>query len=159
MNLIRSLADNESVIRRSKENMKRCYLLIGEALWLIQDGNLFQSAGFKDISSYAENVHGMKRSMCYNLIKVFCEFGGMIEDNKEYQGIDVTRLIELLPVCNETNKEELLHAAVNIPDSRGWDNTIRNLKGKVATDDTLHEHDFQPVGLLQCKICGLKIKG
>jgi hypothetical protein len=67
--------------------------------------------------------------------------------------------VEILPHITPSNKMELLHTAAAEPTARGWDDTIRNLKGKVATDDTLHEHDFQPIGLLQCKICGLKVKG
>lgn len=158
MNLIRNLSQNEEVINKCKSNIRRCFLMIGEAFHAIREGNLWQQSGCKGFAEYIENTHGMKKSTAYSLIQVFEVFGKEIGDNPEYQNINYTRLIEIAPLATEENKTYLLHSAAQIPGAKAWDDTVRELRGKTPTDDTNHEHIFQHIGIEQCTVCGLRRK-
>lgn len=126
-------------------------LQIGRALKRIQEGNLFLTEGCENFPQYCEKTWGFKRSTCYNLIAVYVTWGQAILANPEFQGVDPSRLVRLLPLTTEENKSELLHDAVFIPDASGFENNIRNRKGEVATDDE-HEHSYVP-WLERCTVC------
>lgn len=42
-------------------------------------------------------------------------------------------------------------------DAQGFDNQLRNMKGKTGTDQC-EVHDFQPINVEQCVVCGLRRK-
>ncbi len=125
---------------------------IGMALEKIREGNLWVSTGAKSFEKYAAGCHGFGRSTVYNMIGVAKAFGKYIIENPDLQGIEVTRLIKLLPHVKKSNEMDLLSQAAHIPDSEGFDNQIRNMKGQVATDDD-HPHTWEPF-LEKCSVCG-----
>jgi hypothetical protein len=69
---------------------------------------------------------------------------------------DVTRLIKLLPLTTEENRDELFEMACHIPDAKGFDANIRNLRGKLAPDDP-HTHEFEPIPYAVCVHCKQRV--
>lgn len=147
-----SLSEHEKEIEAGKRGGVLSFLRIGRALSAIQAGDLWQPIA-PSFSIYVENVHGIKRSWAYSLVKIWQTFGQPLLDTAEFQQIEVTRLVQLLPLTTEENKMELLHEAAQVPDVRGWENQLRNRKNLVATDDP-HDCDFQSVNWEYCIICG-----
>ena len=132
-------------------------LRIGKALEIVSDGNLWVQVGAKSFDSYVSNTHGFSRSTAYNMMSVARYFGPLLLADPSLQAVDPSRLVKLLPLIDENNKEELLHSAAQMPDARGFDNLIRSLQKKVCTDDP-HEHEFEPIPYEACKHCGLRRK-
>jgi len=150
--IVLKLEDLEKEIAQGKKRGLLGALQIGRALSRIQDGNLFLSDGCDNFAAYCEKTHGIKRSTAYNMIAVYTTWGQKILDNPDFQSVDPTRLIRLLPLTTEVNAEDLLLDAACIPDAAGFENNLRNRRGEVATDDE-HEHNFQPIPWEQCSIC------
>jgi len=130
---------------------------IGKSLDIINDGNLWVQVGAKSFEAYVSNTHGFSRSTAYNMMSVARYFGPLLLEDPSLQTVDVTRLIRLLPLVTAENKDDLLRDAALIPDARGFENQIRNRKGKVATDDD-HTHEFEPIPYEACVHCGLRRK-
>lgn len=124
---------------------------IGAALDKIRDGNLWVTTGAKSFEKYVQSTFGFSRSSAYNMMSIAIKFGQYILADQSLQSIEPTRLIRLLPFVDESNQLDLLHQASQIPDAQGFDNQLRNMKGKVATDDP-HEHDWLP-WLERCEVC------
>lgn len=152
-----SLDTYEKEIRQGKKAGLLGAIHIGRALCAIQEGNLWLGLA-KNFWKYCEQAHGFGKSTCYNLCAVYKAFGEKILADPSLQSIEPTRLIRLLPFVDDSNPVDLLNQAAHIPDALGFENQIRNMKNLTGTDDP-HEHDFQPVNIQQCKICGLRRKG
>ncbi len=150
------LSDWENQIRTAKGDGIRSFLQIGQALHEIKEGSLWRQTPAKDFSQYAAKVWGFKQSHAYSLIGVWKEWGDMLPELPELTP-DVTRLIRLLPFVKPENKEELLHAASEIPDVQAFEDTVRELKG-LETSDSEHDHVFEQVPYKVCSICGLKVR-
>jgi hypothetical protein len=120
---------------------------IGAALEDIRSGNLWINTGAKSFEKWASSAHGFGRSTIYNLISVATKFGKHILADPSLQSIEPTRLIRLLPHVQEldgqSNVEDLLHSAAQIPGAQAFEDTLRNMSGKVATDDP-HDHTWEP---------------
>jgi len=157
MQLIQSLDVLEKKIISGKAKGLEGALQIGIALEKIKENNMYLAAGSKTFEQYVENTHGFSRSSAYNFINVARYFGPLLLADPSLQTVDPSRLVKLLPLITEVNKEELLHSAAQMPDARGFDNLIRSLQKKVCTDDP-HEHDFVPINIEQCSVCGLRRK-
>jgi hypothetical protein len=157
MELAKTLDVWEREIQLAKSKSVVSLLTIGRALSAISEGSLWMPTGCKSFDQYCEQAHGFKRSWAYNLIGVWGKFGPLMIADASLMGTDITRLSRLLPLATEENREELLHSAAQIPDSQGFDNLIRNLQGKIGTDEC-QSHDFQPIDYEQCKICGQRRK-
>lgn len=92
------------------------------------------------------------RNTVYNLMRIYDKF--VNELGYEYSNIcDIpkSRLIELLPIINSSNKDELIEQA-RILTSRDFTDVIRQIKGLPTTDDCKHEYKQLEV----CKHCGEK---
>jgi hypothetical protein len=152
-----TLHDYEMEIQKAKQGGAISFLRIGRALAGIQESGVWRSVA-PTFECYAEQCQGFKRSWAYSLIAVFHNFDAQLTADAGLQTVDVTRLVKLLPVVTPENTEELLHAAANIPDIKGFENQIRNLTGKVASDQCSHPQGFTPVGYEVCPICNLKRK-
>ena len=151
------LEDLEKEISEGRRRGLLGALQIGRALKRINENNLFLVAECKDIVQYSEKVWGFKRSSCYNLIAIYETWGQAILANPEFQAVDPTRLIRLLPLIESEDKDELLRDAVFIPDKAGFEANIRNRRGSIAPDQC-ENHSFQPIGIEQCTVCGLRRK-
>jgi hypothetical protein len=127
---------------------------IGAALEKIREGNLWATTGAKSFEKYASAAHGFQRSSIYNMIGVSKAFGKYILADPSLQSIEPTRLIRLLPHVQEldgqSNVEDLLHSAAQIPGAQAFDDTLRNMSGKVATDEC--NHTWEPF-LQRCPTC------
>jgi hypothetical protein len=123
---------------------------IGQALTQINKDNLWVVSGAQTFEKYVEGEHGFSRATAYNLMGVASQFGQRI---LEGDVCDVTRLIKLLPLTTDANREELFEMACHVPSSSAFEANVRNLKGKIAPDDP-HEHEWEPIPYQQCKICG-----
>jgi hypothetical protein len=149
--LVKTLHQNEEIIKRCLENYKRVFLLMGGAFSAIKEGNQWQGTDAASFNEYIEKYWGFKHAQIDNYIRVTKEFGPLIESNPEFQGIKMTRLVEILPHITEENKLDLLHTAAAEPTARGWENTLRSLKGGKPTDECSHP-ECEP--WLRCKTCG-----
>ena len=153
-----SLEKYEAEISEGKKRGLLGALQIGRALSRIQEGNLFLSDGCDNFAVYCEKTHGIKRSTAYNMISVYTTWGQAILANPEFQSVDPTRLIRLLPLIEKEDKDELLRDAVFIPDAAGFNNNLRNRAGKVGTDECSHPDGFEPIGYEVCPRCRLRRK-
>ena len=150
------LLECELSISRGKKDSVLGFLRIGQALAEIRDNDLWRFSPAKNFSEYCESVQGIKKSWAYTLIGVAEKFGLQIEADNELQCIDITRCVKLLPLVTDVNADDLLHMSATV-DAKGFENNLKNLMGKVATDDP-HDHVFQLVQFQQCTICGQKTK-
>ncbi len=155
MEIAKSLDVYEKSIAAGKKAGLMGAIQIGGSLNKIREGNLWVVTGAKSFDKYVSSAHGFSRSTSYNLMAVATKFGKHILADSSLQSIEPTRLIRLIPFVQEldgkSNAVDLLHQAAHIPDSEGFNNQLRNMDGKVATDDD-HEHDFQP-WLARCSVC------
>lgn len=154
MKRVHNLEEWEQEIATAKKSGILSFLRVGRALCAINADNLWQPVA-PTFPAYVENSHGIKRSWAYSLIDIWNMWGEHLLGDPSLQQVEVTRLSKLLPLATAENREELLHMAASVPDARGFEDNLRNLKGKTATDDP-HEHDFRLIGIEQCSICGLK---
>lgn len=152
-----TLEKYEAEISEGKKRGLLGALQIGRALKRIQEGNLFLSDECDNFAVYCEKTHGLKRSTAYNMIAVYSTWGQAILANPEFQSVDPTRLIRLLPLIDTNDPTELLHDAVFVPDKAGFENNLRNRRNLVGTDQC-NEHDFRPIPWTQCSKCGLRRK-
>ncbi len=152
-----SLEQLENEIAAGRKRGLLGALQIGRALSRISDGNLYLAAECPSMAAYCEKVHGFKRSTAYNLIGVWQTWGQKILDTPEFQNVDPSRLVLLLPLIEKEDKDKLLHDAVFIPSKSAFEDQVRDIKG-LQTTDTCEEHDWQPIGIEQCSKCKLRRK-
>ncbi len=152
-----SLEQLENEIAAGRKRGLLGALQIGRALAKISEGNLFLAAECPTMAAYCEKVHGFKRSTAYNLIGVWQTWGQKILDTPEFQNVDPSRLVLLLPLIEKEDKDKLLRDAVFIPDKAGFENNLKNLRGEIGTDQC-EAHDWQPIGIEQCSRCKLRRK-
>ncbi len=157
--ILLKLEDLEKEISDGRRRGLLGALQIGRALCRIQEGNLYlnNNDGWCRFEAYVEGEHGIKRSMAYNLMAVYRAWGRQILENTEFQNVDPTRLIRLLPLIEKNDTAELLRDAVFIPDKAGFDANLRNRQGRTAPDQC-SDHDFIPIPWTQCSKCGLRKK-
>jgi hypothetical protein len=156
MEIAHKLDYYEKSIATGKRSGLMGAIQIGMALERIREGGLWVETGAKSFEKYASAAHGFGRSTCYNLISVAVKFGKHILADPSLQSIEPTRLIRLLPHVQEldgqSNVEDLLHSAAQIPGAQAFDDTLRNMSGKVATDECSHSDGFKPF-LERCPSC------
>jgi len=155
--IVLKLEDLEAEIAQGKKRGLLGALQIGRALSRIQSGNLFLSDGCDNFAQYVERAHGFKRSTAYSMIAVYQTWGQAILANPEFQSVDPSRLIRLLPFVDKDDPQELLRDAVFVPDKAGFEANVRNRRGSIAPDQCL-DHDFIPIPWTQCSKCGLRKK-
>ena len=157
MNIALRLADYEKEISEAKRGGVLSFLRIGKALHAINQGDLWQGQA-SSFSSYVESALGFRRSWAYSMISVWQVWGTQLLEAPDLQSVEITRLVKLLPLTTDENKEELLHTAAHIPDVAGFENNLKNLRGKKGTDECTPDHRFQVVSFWQCELCGLRKK-
>jgi hypothetical protein len=135
-----------------REGAKR-FLQMGFNLKLIRDGNLWHHSGAQTFREWAEREVHLKKSQVYNAMDSYEKYQHIIKDNPELQGIEQTRMVKLLPFTNgDERTEELLLMAATV-DAKGFDNNLRELKGKIADDDCKCPEEFQD-DYTKCQLCG-----
>jgi len=127
------------------------FLKIGRAISAIHDGNLYLTAGCRNIEEYGEKVHGLRKSSIYNAMSIWETWGTYILAHPELQGVDPTRLVRLLPLIDGKDHHELLHMAATVPDAKAFENNIKNLNGKPGTDEC--KHAYRPIQMEKCAHC------
>lgn len=156
MEIAKGLEHWEKLWNKGELHAMAAALNIGEAAKNIKDGNLWITKA-ESFNQYLKRERGYEKSQVDNFIKMWEKAGEYLRSHPELMGTKPTRIIRLIPHLTDENREELIHAAAHIPDANAFNDMLRNLKGQVATDDP-HEHDFAPVNIQQCKICGLRRK-
>ena len=154
--IVLKLEDLEKEISDGKRRGLLGALQIGRALSRIQSSNLFLSDGCDNFAQYVERAHGFKRSTAYNMIAVYTTWGQAILANPEFQSVDPSRLIRLLPFIDKDDPADLLRDAVFVPGKQAFEDNLRNRAGKVASDDE-HKHLWEP-WLKRCSICHKTVK-
>jgi hypothetical protein len=157
MQIAKTLDVWEKDIQEGKKHGLIGAIKIGRALKAIKDGNLWLPSGCQSFEQYCEGTHGFKKSTGYAMIGVWDTWGEYLLQHPELQGVDITRLFRLLPHVDDKNPQDLLTMAATVPDKAGFEANLRNMDGKTAPDQC-EQHDFQPLGILQCTVCGLRKK-
>lgn len=154
--LISKVAKSEIVfnlieeIKQAKVGVIKGFLVMGKNLDKIQKEKLwtYYADHLEDFNSFLREIR-VGISTAYNCMAIWRQFGELlISKNLE---IDYFRLVKLLPVAKEEDKEDWLIKAQEL-DSSGFNNEIREAKGLVPTDKC--EHDGDKIYLERCQICG-----
>ena len=136
------------VIETAKKNIATAYLVIGEALSKINKGRFY--------ASYCDHINNFddflkeitfKRSTAYNLIAIWDNFGSLLSNRLDIP--EYTRLVHLLPVVNEENKEELIEKANSLA-INDFEDEVRILKGRTSRLDCSHK---ETESWVKCKSC------
>lgn len=144
-----------SEITKAKRAIGLSFLLIGKNLYTIKEKNLFKYYGehIESFNDFLKEIN-IKRASGYNYIAVYKTFGYLIE--RKNLDVDYTRLVKLLPIVKEENKEEWLYKAQDLP-VEAFSNEIREARGKVSVDECEHPID-ERVYYYRCGVCNKWIK-
>ena len=148
-NLSKSNSVNDIVLKivDAKQNIVKNFLIIGACLDKIQVEKLWSHWGshLKTFDDFLKEIK-MGRSTGYYCLDIWREFGVMLKSKN--LDIDYSRLVKLLPVVNEKNKDEWLTKAESLSND-DFDDELRVAKGKESRLDCRHEwEDWQ-----KCKKC------
>ena len=91
-------------------------------------------------------------------MEIFKEFSEYVLENADFEHTSYERLVRLLPFAKKEpeKKQELIEMAQRC-NRKDFDNNVRELKGKVATDSCENcMSDY--IVLHKCKTCGLTVK-
>lgn len=128
----------------------RNYLALGEALCTMREGRYYRQLGshVETLDNFFTEIR-LGRSTAYNLMQVWEKFGKHIGDDVE---IEYTRLVRALPVSKtlDNSRVSLLIEEARLLPSGAFYDTLRNLKGKIATDECGHE---EREAWEKCKCC------
>jgi hypothetical protein len=136
------------------------YLQVGKYLVMVRDKELWKQDGESctRFEQWITSELGISKSTAYNAINVFEKFGNLIISNNEYQGIDFSHIVALLPFTKkedtEEKKEQLL-SMVKGQTVQGVKDNLREMKNKIATDECGHE---ETRNLAICIKCGKILK-
>ena len=128
----------------------RNYLALGEALCTMRAGRYYRHLGVhvETMDDFLTEIR-LGRTTAYNLMEIWEKFGKHIGDDAE---IEYTRLVRALPVSKTLRDTELSLLVENarlLPSEAFYD-TLRNLKGQVATDECGHD---EREAWEKCKCC------
>ena len=132
-------------------NGNKSYLIAGHVLSEAVKEKDYKILGYERAEDYFYHEFQLKRSTAYNLIAVAEKFLDVIVSNK----LDIphyTRLVKLLSCATSENTEELIHKAISLS-PEDFENCIRELQGKITTDNCSHP-EWQIISV--CKVCRKK---
>ena len=140
------------IISKAKVNVVANYLLIGETLRILKEG-LWEQMGshIAHFDAFLREIR-IGRSTAYNCMAIAEHYGEYIKSNK--LDADYTRLVALLPLTTEDNKEEWLAKASTLT-SDDFDDEIRGAKGKTIRGECSH-NETSP--WTKCVSCGKFLK-
>lgn len=130
-------------------------LSAGKWLCCIKTEKLWRADGSpsKSFSHWVENELCLSKSTAYNLIDAYEKVGDLIENNKDFKDLDMSKVFLLLPYITDktslSEKEDMLHMA-NSTTWRGLSDNLRGMKGKKGTDQCEH---LERETLERCKAC------
>lgn len=134
-------------IRQAQFQTIKGFLIIGRNLDIIQASKLW-----RDYGSHLENFDmfikelGFKHATAFNYIRIWRTFGAY---KNLYELPDYYRLVKLLPVVNEENKEEWIAKAKMLTAS-DFNDEVEIAKGKTSQEDCSHEKKEL---YYNCKLC------
>lgn len=139
-------------IRELLAHVSKGYLLLGKLLKDAETANDYKALGYEKMTHYVADYFGLKQSRYYQLRQVYDTFGHIIETHNDLQGLDFSRLRDLLSIApvEEEKKLELLYDAKTLT-SRDFRDKVRVSKGKVSQVDC--EHNNMET-YRKCKTCG-----
>ena len=153
---VKDLTEPEIYFELVKE-MKRAilettngYMKVGEILEQMFETNLYKFSGFDTWEDFVTDVCRMSVSGADHTRRVYRKFNGLLGD----KDIPFTRLLEIVPIANDSNTEDLLFKAQN-DDGRTWKNTIGIEKGRPDQDECPHSRQITKT---LCKDCGRWLK-
>ena len=117
------------LIESGKAQASSGFLLIGSALSLVLREKLWVDS-YASFGEYCTSVN-LSRSYGYKLAQIWDRFG------EKAKGIEVYRLLKILPLKVE-NETEVLEQARDL-NPGAFNDRVREILGKVPTDDCLHE--------------------
>ena len=139
-NLVKELKEKISSVTQN-------YMRIGDILELA-----FVSKIYRHYDSVTRDKNQDDRKTWAYFVSQTCPFGVSMADHirrvsREFKGaigdreVPFNRLLEMLPVVNDTNRTELLDKAADKTTTfESFRNDIRKIKGQVTTDGCAHEN-------------------
>lgn len=147
-------------VKQGFSETKAGILKAGKALFQIKEFKWWKVSGSPVISfaHWCENELGISKSTAYAHIDAYGKVGDILENNPDFQSIEMSKVFLLLPYISEemniAQKEELLHMCLTTT-WNGLRDNLKNLKGVKASDECQHE---QTELLERCKICSKWLK-
>jgi hypothetical protein len=133
------------------------YLEAGKYLIIVRQKKLWRLDGHhvKRFEQWVTMELGISKSTAFNAINVYEKYGDIIESSPEYQRIDFSHFVALLPYVSDKStvgeKEKLLDLAKG-QTVQGLKDNLRELAGKKPSDSDCEHKDTTPVQI--CNECG-----
>lgn len=145
---IKDMTDNDKaefvflMVNELKESIKTTtngYMKTGAILSIIFEEKLYQnySSDVKTWEEFVAQTCPFKMAMADHLRRIYKTY-------KDYIGnrsIPITRLVEALPIVNESNMDIILNDAELLP-RKAWTDQLRSVKKKTPTDECTHPQEF-----------------
>lgn len=135
---------------------KSGYIEAGKHLMIIKQKGLWRADGDHVISfaHWVENEMGISKASAYQMIEVYDRLGELLT-RPEYRVVEYSKAALLLPYIHDdtplSQKEDLLQLTMH-QTQRGLKNNLRELAGKVPTDQC--DHSGEQESWNKCKTCG-----
>jgi len=141
-------------IDEARRSITRNFIVLGGLLSRVYKDELWKYYG-EHLESFEDYLKekSIKRSTGYQYMRVFEEFKDFLTASDT---VPVRRLVKLLPHTDKIDKEKWVNKARLLP-AEGFNNEIRELKGKTTTDECDHPLIKQSF-FTKCKECGKFIK-
>ena len=133
------------------------YLEAGKWLMIVRQQQLWKLDGthVKRFDQWITSELNIGRSSAYNAMNVYEKYGPLITGNPDYQTIDFSHIVALLPYANDKTtvgeKERLLNLALGNT-VKGLRDNLRELSGKAPSDSEC-EH-LETKVMTVCLKCG-----
>lgn len=95
------LESSRRYIRADMEDIAANFLKLGYHLYEVQRQGTYTHAGYGSVAEFAETEFGIKKSTCYNLIKLVLHYsrdGHSMYLEDKYGGFGYSQLVEMLPL-------------------------------------------------------------
>lgn len=137
-------------IEQAKKGIILCIVKAGNALNEFQNNNNYRKFNeeAKTFMDFVINELKISYSTAYNWMSIAEEFGKLLTSNAV--GTSERKLVALLPVVTEENKEEWLFKATNLSDREFYEE-VREAKGKKTSKDCEHKEKEQWERCVECK--------
>lgn len=132
------------------------YIRAGKYLMIVRQKQLWKYDGHhvQRFDSWISSELGIGKSSAYNAMNVYEKYGPIIEASPEYQRIDFSHLVSLLPYTDAkstVDERERLLELVKGQTVQGLRNNLRELAGKQPSDGECDHAELTTIQI--CKRC------
>jgi hypothetical protein len=137
------------------------YLRAGKYLMIVRQKQLWKYDGHHvtRFDQWITAELGIGKSSAYNAMNVYDKYGPLIESTPEYQRIDFSHLVSLLPftdIKSTVDEKEHLLGLVKGQTVQGLKNNLRELAGKTPSDAECEHEETRSIEI--CVKCNKWIR-